>query len=67
MSFKKDLVKHLESRGWSIKADAALDLASMVCTFTAEVMEMKEPGAFRDIAALKSAAMSIDLELNEEE
>jgi hypothetical protein len=59
------LVEHLEERGWSIKADSALDLASMVCSFLAERMEKDEPYAVRDIAALKSAAMTCDLTMNE--
>jgi len=65
--FKAKLVAHLSERGWSIKADAALDLASIVCTFLAEHMEEVEPGAWNDIASLKSAAMSCDLEANEDD
>jgi len=65
-TFKAKLVDHLSERGWSIKADAALDLASIVCTFLAEHMKETEPGAVRDIAALESAAQSCDLEMNEE-
>lgn len=65
--FKKGLVEELEGAGWSINADAALDLAYRVCNYTADAMEKAEPYAHRDIAALRSAAQSIDLEMNEED